>query len=76
MIKVSVTELRNHLPRYLDRVKTGVEVVITHRGNVIAKLVPEADQCGAARQRLEAIRKDSWVGDVISSTGEMWDRAS
>jgi len=70
MIKVNVTELRNHLPTYLGKVKTGEEVAVTSRGRVIARLVPEIDESSAARLRLEAIRGDSWIGYVVSPTGE------
>ena len=73
MIKVNVTELRNHLPAYLGRVKAGEEVAVTSRGKVIARFVPEADESSAARLRLEAARKDSWVGDVVSPLGEVWE---
>lgn len=75
MIRVSVTELRNHLPTFLGKVKTGEEVAVTSRGKVIARLVPEVDESNAARQRLETIRKESWVGDVTSPTGEVWEAA-
>jgi prevent-host-death family protein len=40
MKDVSVTELRNRLPVYLGRVKTGEEILVTSRGNVIAGLSP------------------------------------
>lgn len=73
MIRVNVTELRNHLPAYLGKVKTGEEVAVTSRGKVIARLVPEVDECSAARLRLEALRKDCWIGDVLSPTGEAWE---
>ncbi|MFH0724970.1 MAG: type II toxin-antitoxin system prevent-host-death family antitoxin [Pseudomonadota bacterium] len=73
MIQVSITELRNHLPEYMNKVKAGEEVAVTSRGKVIARLVQEADECRAARQRLEDIRKDSWVGDVLSPIGEAWE---
>jgi prevent-host-death family protein len=73
MIRVNVTELRNHLPTYLGRVKTGEEVAVTSRGKVIARLVPEVDECKAARLRLETSRKDSMIGDVVSPTGEVWE---
>lgn len=73
MIRVNVTELRNHLPAYLGKVKSGEEVAVTSRGKVIARLVPEVDEDKAARLRLEASRKDSWVGDVVSPTGEVWE---
>lgn len=73
MIRVNVTELRNHLPAYLGKVKTGEEVVVTSRGKVIARLVPEMDESKAARLRLETSRKDSRIGDVVSATGEVWE---
>ena len=73
MLQVNVTELRNHLPTYLGRVRSGEEVAVTSRGKVIARLVPERDECVAARSRLEAIRKESWVGDVLSLSGETWE---
>ncbi len=40
---------RNHLPTYLGKVKAGEAVVLTVRGKVIARLVPEVDECSAAR---------------------------
>ena len=73
MIKINVTELRNHLPAYLGKVKSGEEVAVTSRGKVIARLVPEVDECCAARLRLEAIRQESSVGDVLSPIGELWE---
>jgi prevent-host-death family protein len=38
--EVGVRELRDHLSRYLDRVKSGTEVVVTEHGVPIAYLVP------------------------------------
>jgi len=75
MIRVNVTEFRNHLPAYLGKVKTGEEVAVTVRGKVIARLVPVTDESSAARRRLEAAREASWVGDVVSPTGEKWEAA-
>ena len=40
MLKVNVKEARSQLSSLLDKVETGEEVVITRRGNSIAKLVP------------------------------------
>ena len=37
---MGVRELRDHLSRYLDRVKAGTEVVVTEHGVPIAYLVP------------------------------------
>ena len=39
-MEVGVRELRNHLSRYLDRVRGGEEVVVTDRGRAIARVLP------------------------------------
>jgi prevent-host-death family protein len=73
MINVNVTELRNHLPDYLNKVKSGEEVAVTSRGKVIARLVPEVDEAEKAREWLKSIRKTSWVGDVVSPVDVEWE---
>ena len=39
-MEVGVRELRDHLSRYLEGVRTGTEVVVTEHGKAIARLVP------------------------------------
>ncbi len=39
-MQVGVRELRDHLSRYLDRVRQGEEVVVTDRGRAVARLLP------------------------------------
>jgi prevent-host-death family protein len=39
-MEVDVGELRDHLSRYLDRVRDGDELVVTDRGRAIARVVP------------------------------------
>ncbi len=39
-MEVGIRKLRNHLSRYLDRVRDGDEVVVTNRGRAIARVVP------------------------------------
>ena len=39
-MEVGVRELRNHLSRYLERVRAGDELVVTDRGRAIARVVP------------------------------------
>lgn len=39
-MQVGVSELRDHLSRYLGRVRRGHEVVVTNRGRSVARLVP------------------------------------
>ncbi len=76
MDSVNVTELRQHLPAYLERVRSGERVLITSRGVVIAELAPPAaplDEVEQARARLKnsLLRYDSPFDPVIEP-GE-WD---
>ncbi len=43
-MEVGVRELRNHLSRYLDRVRAGEEVMVTDRGRAVARLLPVATE--------------------------------
>lgn len=40
MSEAGVRDLRDHLSRYLERVRAGEELTITDRGRPIARLVP------------------------------------
>ena len=40
MQTVNIKEARKNLSSLLNRVETGEEIIITRRGNVVAKLVP------------------------------------
>ncbi|MEK6724963.1 MAG: type II toxin-antitoxin system prevent-host-death family antitoxin [Deltaproteobacteria bacterium] len=73
MREVNVTELRSHLPAYLGQVQTGEELVVTSHGKAIARIVPSRDISDAARKQLKALRNKSYVGDVISPVGELWE---
>ena len=73
MLNVNVTELRCHLPEYLKKVRAGEEVTVTSRGKIIARLVPEVDETAAARQRLDALRGQCVVRDVISPLDVEWE---
>ncbi|MGH8906238.1 MAG: type II toxin-antitoxin system Phd/YefM family antitoxin [Egibacteraceae bacterium] len=39
-MEVGIRELRDHLSRYLDRVRDGDELVVTDHGRAIARVVP------------------------------------
>ena len=41
MIKAGIKELKNSLSRYLLSVKNGEDIIITERGRVIARIIPE-----------------------------------
>lgn len=40
MVRTGIRELRANLSSYLDRVRAGEELVVTDRGNAIARVVP------------------------------------
>jgi len=73
MIEVNVTELRNHMHDYLGKVRAGEELLLTWRGEAIARLVPTRDERLVAREKLNELRKKCHVGDVISPVGEAWE---
>ena len=55
MDDVKVTELRQNLPAYLDKVRRGQRIKVTSRGKVIAEIVPptaDKGEADAARARL------------------------
>ncbi|MGH8899541.1 MAG: type II toxin-antitoxin system Phd/YefM family antitoxin [Egibacteraceae bacterium] len=43
-MEVGVRELRDHLSRYLDRVRDGDELVVTDRGRAVARIIPVAGE--------------------------------
>ena len=53
-MRAGVAELKARLSRYLERVKAGHEVVVTDRGQPVAKIVPIAaeEQRSSRRGRL------------------------
>lgn len=56
MKTAAVSELKARLSKYLDRVKSGEEVLITDRGNPVARLLP-VSRARAARQTMATMEK-------------------
>lgn len=40
MAEAGIRELRDHLSKYLDRVRGGEELTVTDRGTAVARIVP------------------------------------
>ncbi|MEX2278869.1 MAG: type II toxin-antitoxin system prevent-host-death family antitoxin [Acidimicrobiia bacterium] len=40
MTEAGIRELRNHLSKYLERVRDGEELIVTDRGTAVARVVP------------------------------------
>jgi prevent-host-death family protein len=70
MESVNISELRNHLPRYLARVEAGEQLLVTRRGRVVARISAVEYGQTAARRQLESLRERARVGDVVSSIEE------
>jgi prevent-host-death family protein len=64
MEKVTVSEFRQHLARWLDRVQQGAEVIVTERGADIARVLPVISRRAVARERLMAVRGKLLLGEV------------
>jgi prevent-host-death family protein len=76
MKDVNVTELRQRLPSYLNRVRRGERIKITSRGKVIAELLPPSvttTEAASARDRLRGtlVRYEDVLEPVISPSE--WD---
>ena len=76
MKSVNVTELRQHLPAYLARVRRGERIRVTSRGQVIAEITPPVapeDDLAAARARLRnsVLRYDQPLDPIIDPSE--WD---
>lgn len=73
MVEVSVSELRQDIAAWLDRVRAGEELSVTVRGEVVARVVPVSDPRAEARSKLEALRAKARIGDVESPIDETWE---
>ncbi len=63
MEKVGVREIKNSLSRYLRRVKKGESIIITQRGNAIARLVPvEQENLPQGADELLKSSEATWRG--------------
>jgi antitoxin (DNA-binding transcriptional repressor) of toxin-antitoxin stability system len=73
---VDATELQKNWNAYLDRVAAGETLLIAVNNRIVARLKPEMDPAEVAYQRILSYRKDTWVGDVLSEAGEIWEQNS
>ena len=69
---VSITELRRNFAAYIAKVRAGETLLITRRGETVARLRPEPEPSDAAYQRILSYRGQGWIGDVITPLDEKW----
>lgn len=75
MLEINVSELRKHLPAYLDRAESGEEILVTRRGRVVVRLSAALDARAAAKESLAALRTRARVGDVVTPIDVTWTAA-
>lgn len=73
MRTVAVSELRENLMFLIKKVQAGENIIVTSRGNEVAKLVPVENTKQIAKEKLKALQKTAYVGDVLSSVNEEWE---
>ncbi len=66
-VEVGVRELKNHLSRYLGRVRDGEEVVVTDHGRPVARLVA----IDASSDRLNDLVRSGLVRPARSARGPL-----
>jgi len=72
MKSVKISDFRQEIAYYLDKVKKGESLVLTNHGNKIALISPTQDSQSTAVEQLKQIRESARVGDVTSPIGVDW----
>lgn len=61
MTTAGIKDIKNNLSRYLDRVKSGEEILITERGKPIARIIRERSKSSSIRQALGPLLENGLV---------------
>ncbi len=73
MKKVSISEFRANLLKYLTQVQQGEQINVTSKGHLMATLTPPVSQQEAAITKLQKLAKTAVIHDVISPIEDSWD---
>jgi len=73
MESIGVSQFREKLPFFIEKVKNGAIITITSRGREVARLVPVEDERATARQTLDRLAETAQVGDVQAPIEADWD---
>jgi prevent-host-death family protein len=76
MLSVKISELKNRLSHYLDRVRRGETVLVQDRDRVIARIEPagEGDRPGGDDEWLAALERTGVVRRASKRLGAAWLR--
>lgn len=75
MKKVSISELRANLLKYLQQVHGGQQIDVTSKGIVMATLVPPLAEREAAGAKLAELAETAVIHDVVTPVDEEWEAA-
>lgn len=68
-MEVGIRELRAHLSRYVEDVKTGEEIVVTEHGKPVARLLPLDGE-----RKIDRLIREGVVRPARSRTGRLPER--
>lgn len=60
-MEVSVRELRDHLSKYLQRVRAGEDILVTARGEPVARLTAAVTPADPESEAIARLRAAPWV---------------
>ena len=72
MQSIAISEFRAHMQRYLRLVGRGEELVITSRGQEVARMMPPHTYQKTAQKKLKQLRITCKIGDVLSPLNTKW----
>ena len=73
MTSIAASHFRAHLPEYLHKAQNGETTYITSHGKKIACLTPVENPQQQARKRLDAIKSQCYIGDIITPIDMEWE---
>ncbi len=73
MESIAVSDFRANLMKVLKQIEHGASLDITSRGKIVAKLVPPDYTKTLAREKLDILRENAKVYDVLSPVEENWE---
>ncbi len=73
MVSIGISEFRANMNEVLQKVQQGEIVILTLRGEEIARLVPPEFAKLAALQELEKLRKTAVIGDLLNPLDVVWE---
>jgi prevent-host-death family protein len=75
MTTADAGELAKHLPKFLDEVKAGNEVLVTSGAKPVARLVPVQSQSKPRPRSIRGLRPlpGKWTGETVLKSADLAD---